>query len=76
LGAEASAKLKNTQRKSLLEACEINTSSLRSVDERDAALCALTAQFLLKGRTRAFGDSAGGYIHVPDVEVVNRIKST
>lgn len=75
LGVEASAKLKTTQRKSLLEACGIDTSTLRSVDERDAALCALTAQFLLEGKTRTFGDGAGGYIHVPDIKNNERNQS-
>jgi predicted nuclease with RNAse H fold len=75
LNTKASAKLKNKQRKDLLEACGIDTSSLQSVDERDAALCALTAQLLLQGETRTFGDSIGGYIHVPAGKFTSRIQS-
>ncbi len=64
----ASAKLKSTQRKALLETFKIDTSALTSVDARDAALCALTAQFLLKRQTRTYGDADGGHIHVPDIK--------
>ncbi|MBV8634382.1 MAG: DUF429 domain-containing protein [Burkholderiaceae bacterium] len=68
LGADvASAALKSTQRKALLEALGIDTTKLKSVDARDAALCALTAQFLLRGKTRTYGDAVGGFIHVPEV---------
>ncbi|SOZ68501.1 conserved hypothetical protein [Cupriavidus taiwanensis] len=67
LGREvASAKLKRVQRRKLLEDVGIHTSSLASIDSVDAALCALTAEFLLEGRTRTYGDAHGGYIFVPD----------
>ena len=67
LGIEvASAKLKSVQRKALLDTLKIDTSVLKSVDARDATLCAVAAQFLLRGKTRTYGDAAGGYIHVPD----------
>lgn len=67
LGKEvASAKRKRVQRRKLLEDAGINTSSLTSIDAVDAALCALTAQFFLLGKTRAYGDAYGGYIFVPD----------
>lgn len=70
LGREvASAKLKRVQRRKLLEDAGINTSSLTSIDAVDAALCALTAQFLLLGKTRAYGDAPGGYIFVPDADI-------
>ncbi|HEX7641951.1 MAG TPA: DUF429 domain-containing protein [Burkholderiaceae bacterium] len=62
----ARAGLKSTQRKALLESFKIDTAELKSVDARDAALCAVTAQFLLRGKTKTYGDAAGGYIHVPD----------
>lgn len=70
LGKEiASAKLKRIQRRSLLEDAGIDTKSLTSIDAVDAALCALTAQFLLRGETRAYGDAHGGYIFVPDADL-------
>ena len=66
LGREvASAKLKRTQRREILEGLGIDTKVLRSIDAVDAALCALTAQYLLNGAARSFGDALGGYIWVP-----------
>jgi predicted nuclease with RNAse H fold len=61
----ASAKRKRTQRREILEDAGIETTSLRSIDEVDAALCALTANFLLEGRVVAYGDELGGFIVVP-----------
>jgi predicted nuclease with RNAse H fold len=61
----ASAKRKRTQRRQVLEEAGIRTLSLRSVDEVDAALCALTANLLLDGRVAAHGDECGGFIVVP-----------
>jgi len=65
----ASAKLKRTQRRQLLEKFGIDTHSakcpLKSVDALDAALCALTAQYLIDGRTKAYGDTETGIIVVP-----------
>ncbi len=70
LGREvASAKLKRVQRRKLLEEAGINTCSLTSIDAVDAALCALTAQFLLQGKTQAYGDVHGGHIFVPDADL-------
>lgn len=63
---EASAKKKNSQRRKLLEDEGIDTSKLKSIDDIDAALCALAAQCLIAGETRAFGDAASGYIFVPN----------
>ncbi|AOK06376.1 DUF429 domain-containing protein [Burkholderia sp. AU28942] len=65
--AIASAKLKRNQRRHLLTQLGIDVSALRSVDARDAALCALTAQYVLDGKARAYGDAKGGYIRVPVV---------
>lgn len=62
----ASAKRKRKQRRQLLEDAGIATKVLKSIDAVDAALCALTARYLLEGKTYAYGDSAGGYIVVPD----------
>jgi predicted nuclease with RNAse H fold len=61
----ASAKRKRTQRREVLEDAGIEATSLRSIDEVDAALCALTANFLLKGNIVAYGDELGGFIVVP-----------
>jgi predicted nuclease with RNAse H fold len=61
----ASAKQKRTQRRQVLEEAGIQTLSLRSIDEVDAALCALTANLLLEGRVVAHGDASGGFIVVP-----------
>lgn len=61
----ASAKLKSTQRRQLLEGIGIGTKMLKSIDAVDAALCALTARFVLEGQAQPYGDAAGGYIWVP-----------
>lgn len=68
LGREvASAKKKKAQRRELLESAGINTTTLKSIDAIDAALCALTARYFLQGQTRAYGDAESGYILVPAV---------
>jgi predicted nuclease with RNAse H fold len=61
----ASAKVKRTQRRQLLEDSGIDTYLLKSIDALDAALCALTALRLLQGRCKAYGDAASGLIFVP-----------
>lgn len=61
----ASAKRKRVQRRQLLEEAGIDTRPLKSIDALDAALCALTAEYLQLGRTKAYGDPDGGYIFVP-----------
>jgi predicted nuclease with RNAse H fold len=63
----ASAKLKRQQRKQMLDALGIDIARLKTIDALDAALCAFTAQLFVEGRTRAYGDAAGDYIHVPDI---------
>lgn len=65
--AIASAKQKRIQRRQLLERLGIDVSTLRSVDARDATLCALTAQYVVDGNAHAYGDAQGGYIRVPVV---------
>lgn len=66
IGTEiASAKRKRQQRRQLLEAAGIDTHCLNSIDALDAALCALTAQFLLDGKTDVYGNADSGYIVVP-----------
>ena len=61
----ALANQKRTQRRRLLEELGLDTAQLKSIDFLDAALCAVTAQRLIQGKTRAYGDDAGGYIFVP-----------
>jgi predicted nuclease with RNAse H fold len=63
--ATASARLKNVQRREILEGAGIDTSALTSIDAIDAALCALAARHLVAGTTHPFGAAADGYIHVP-----------
>lgn len=55
----ASAKQKGVQRKQLLASLGVDIRTLTTVDARDAALCALTAQFVLDGRASAYGDAEG-----------------
>lgn len=61
----ASAKKKRIQRRKLLDDVGVDTNCLKSVDDLDAALCALTAVFLKQGQTKAYGDADSGYIFVP-----------
>ncbi|WP_168795476.1 DUF429 domain-containing protein [Paraburkholderia aromaticivorans] len=61
----ASAKKKRTQRPEVLKDAGIEAASLRSIDEVDAALCALTAKFLHERKVVAYGDELGGFIVVP-----------
>ncbi|MBB5464100.1 putative nuclease with RNAse H fold [Paraburkholderia sp. CI2] len=61
----ASAKQKGPQRRAILEREGIATASLTSIDDVDAALCALAARYLLEGRVDTYGDEPGGFIVVP-----------
>jgi predicted nuclease with RNAse H fold len=73
LGKEvASAKKKGTQRREILKHEGVETTPLRSIDDVDAALCALTANYLLDGRVEAYGDELGGFIVVPTPAVHDR----
>ncbi len=66
LGREiASAKHKRVQRRLLLENAGVNTQSLKTIDDIDAALCALSANYLLDGNADVFGDQESGFIVVP-----------
>ena len=60
-----SAKQKRTQRRRLLEELGFDSTQLKSIDALNTALCAVTAQRLIQGKMRAYGDDAGGYIFVP-----------
>jgi len=53
-----------TRRRTLREQGYDDTS-LRNIDYVDAALCALTAEKFLRGKTISFGDQAEGFIVVP-----------
>lgn len=61
----ASAKQKGPQRREILAREGIETAPLRSIDDVDAALCALAARYLLEGRVDIYGDEPGGFIVVP-----------
>ena len=66
LGVEvASAKQKGLQRRQILEREGIASAPLKSIDDVDAALCAVAARYLLEGRVDSFGDEPGGFIVVP-----------
>ena len=67
----ASAKRKRVQRRQLLQDMGVDTRPLKSIDALDAALCAITAEHLLRGQTRAYGDAEGGYIFVPAARLGN-----
>ena len=62
-----SARLKRVQRGALLRQHGIATAVLKSIDATDAALCALTAGYLLRSKVRRYGDPAGGHLLVPAV---------
>lgn len=63
----ALAKQKRQQRRQLLENEGIDTQPLKSIDAIDAALCALTADYLLAGNSKVYGNAEGGYIFVPEL---------
>lgn len=63
----ASARQKRVQRGELVRQHGIATEVLKSIDAVDAALCALTAGYLLNSKVRRYGDPAGGYLLVPEV---------
>lgn len=66
-GEIISAKQKSQNRRPLLEKANINTKELTNQDWIDAALCALTAQFLLRGEKHLYGDATTGFIVVPRI---------
>lgn len=57
--------LKRSWRRTALEEAGVDTAALRSIDEIDAALCAITGRLHLDGRTEALGDPAEGVLIVP-----------
>ena len=56
---------KRQWRREALEEAGIDTVALRSIDEIDAALCAVTGLRFLEGRTEALGDPTEGVLTVP-----------
>ena len=64
-GRRLSAKQKRTDRRNVLVEAGIAADQLETIDEIDAALCALTAQDFLGGRFKAYGDAPEGFIIVP-----------
>jgi predicted nuclease with RNAse H fold len=66
-GQILSAKHKRLDRRRLLHLAGISTDALKTIDEIDAALCALAAQHVLAGTFKAYGDEAEGFIVVPSM---------
>lgn len=56
---------KREWRRSVLRACDVEVGGLRSIDQVDAALAALTGSLALEGRFTAPGDPKEGVIVVP-----------
>ncbi len=61
----AAAKTKRAVRSDLLARAGLDPEAFPTVDEVDAALCALTARQVLAGRFQVYGDAASGCIVVP-----------
>ncbi|HKT33254.1 MAG TPA: DUF429 domain-containing protein [Nitrospira sp.] len=64
-GKRLSAKRKRVDRRRVLKESGLAIQCLTAIDEIDAALCALTAQYVLDGRFRAYGDAVEGFILIP-----------
>ena len=64
-GRNLSAKNKRADRRRLLVQAGISSEALPTIDDMDAALCALSAQHVLAGRFKAYGDAAEGFILLP-----------
>ena len=56
---------KRERRWRVLESCGVDTAELRSTDQLDAALAALTGLLALEGRSTALGDPAEGVVVIP-----------
>ena len=65
-GSIVSAKKKNAVRRGLLGSLGLGASELPNIDYVDAALCAVTAQFLVAGLYKKYGDGRSGFIIVPN----------
>lgn len=64
-GETLSAKAKGVDRRRLLAQAGISCDALTSIDEIDAALCALAARHVLAGSFHAYGDPSEGFILIP-----------
>lgn len=64
-GKIVSAKHKATVRRALLREANFDTTPLTNIDTVDAALCALTARYLLDKRVKTYGEAVEGFIVVP-----------
>ncbi|GGP28160.1 DUF429 domain-containing protein [Silvimonas amylolytica] len=64
-GEHVEARLKRAQRLQVLQQARINPARLTSQDDIDAAICALSARYLVAGQVQTFGDVAGGFIAIP-----------
>jgi predicted nuclease with RNAse H fold len=64
-GKIVSARSKRVIRRQLLREAGIDTTALTNIDTVDAALCALTAQNLLAGNIKIYGEATEGFIVVP-----------
>lgn len=58
---------KRRDRPRLLRRAGFSLVSLTSIDLIDAALCALTARYLLAGTVSTYGDAGEGFIVVPEI---------
>lgn len=64
-GRVLSAKRKRIDRPRVLRREGLSSDAFATIDYADAALCALTARQLLKGKCAWFGEAAEGFILVP-----------
>ncbi|HTL61535.1 MAG TPA: DUF429 domain-containing protein [Nitrospira sp.] len=64
-GKRLSAYDKRMDRRRILEQAGVAVQALASIDQLDAALCALSAEHVLGGRFHGYGDAAEGFILVP-----------
>lgn len=68
------AQAKATVRRRILREENYDDGPLANIDFVDAALCAVTAERYLLGRTQSFGDAEEGFIVVPDTATQARAK--
>jgi predicted nuclease with RNAse H fold len=64
-GGKVSAKQKYVIRRELLHLADIKQEKLTNIDYVDAALCALTAHYLVAETIKSYGNSEEGFIIVP-----------
>jgi predicted nuclease with RNAse H fold len=69
VGHVVPARPKVTTRRKILREQGYDDTTLANIDYVDAALCALTAERFLLGKTISFGDQAEGFIVVPSSKI-------